>query len=402
MCLSNLFRRLFPMETKSTKEEAYVLYQRLVDEVFGANTIVIKPAPSNNVIGTLCYLEEYKEFKRNFKARLIRLRDKFKDTASYNDLKEQVKQIADPNNWEGAYAELVAYDVMYNDYLVGTIELNKTLPANESYAKDLGRKATNEDGYIDEYDLYFDVKILSDTIGSILKGIITEAIDKSQQSAKCDILPEYPLDEDDEDYSTNRGQLCQELTTFLEKHQTQFSGTKSFTSTILPQLRYRIMWGGGVNSAMSSYDPYRHAEETRNLIFKRYTKKIMKSTSFMLLLVNFPWYNGKINSFINANQIYYRSLARRTFCGYMHDQTTKMSQIVPKFTGPETVFEVSQHITGLIFIDDNSINEENYSCHVFMNPNALHPKPLMNSYLISLVGDGNERGLFDDLMHDNY
>lgn len=96
----------------------------------------------------------------------------------FNDLIKTVAQVADSKNWEGAYAELVAYDVMSNDYLPDAIELNKTLPVSESFAGEMGGKKTNEDGFIGEYNLYFDVKILADTVGGILKGIIDEAIKK--------------------------------------------------------------------------------------------------------------------------------------------------------------------------------------------------------------------------------
>ena len=84
------------MNPKVSNEESYVLYQHLCDEVFSDGSVVIKPSPSNNVIGTLRYLEDYIEFKKNFKNRLIRLRDHFEGTPSYTTLLEQVKLIANP------------------------------------------------------------------------------------------------------------------------------------------------------------------------------------------------------------------------------------------------------------------------------------------------------------------
>lgn len=389
------------MKPSISTEEAYVLYQQMCDDVFGNGVIEIKPAPSNNIIGTLRHLDDFLEFKKNFKNRLVRLRDRFKGTASYPALLEQVKQVADSKNWEGAYAELVAYDVMWNEYVMTPLELDKTLPASESYAGEMGYKATNEDGYVPDYGLYFDVKILADTAGAILNGIIDEAVDNSNQTARCNILPEYPYDDDDEDYSSNRSALCKELTDFLTNNNTQTKGNKLFRSCIINRLCYRVHWGEGVNSAMSEYSPYRHAEETKHLIFKRYTKKIMKNEMFMLVLVKFPWYNNRISSFIDADHVYYRSLARRTFCGYIRD-SSPMNTIVPKFQGTDTVFDVSRHLSGMIFIDDNSIKESGYSCNVIMNPNALKINASARHYLESLVQNGDERGVFDDLVHDNY
>jgi len=395
-------KHLIGMKPRMAKEEAYVLYQQLCDEVYGKGAIQIKPAPTNNVIGTLRHLDDFFEFKKNFKERLIRLRKKVEGTSAYPALLEQVKQVADPKNWEGAYAELAAYDMMWNDHIMTPMELDKTMPVTDSYAGEMGHKETNEDGYLPDYNLYFDVKILADTVGAILSGIIDDAIAASSQAAKCDILPEYPYDDDDEEYGgINRRKLFDELKAFLVANNANTKGKTTFRSSVIPRLMYRIQWGGGVNSVISEYCPYRHAQETKHLIFKRYTKKIMKNEMFMLVLVKFPWYNNRISSFIDADHVYYRSLARRTFCGYLGD-STPMSNIVTKFTGSETVDEVSKHLAGIIFLDDNIIKENSYSCNVIMNPNSKYVHSIADSYLMSLVMQGDKRGVYDDLIYDNY
>ena len=310
--------------------------------------------------------------------------------------------MADPKNWEGAYAELAAYDVMWNDFVMTPLELDKTMPATDSYASEMGHRAINEDGYLPDYGLYFDVKILADTVGAILKDVIAEAIKQSGQTARCDILPEYPIDDDDEEYGgANRRLLLNELIDFLKAYNTVSKGKKLFRSRVIPRLAYRVLWGGGVNTAIHEYSPYRHAEEMRHLVFKRYTKKIMKNEMFVLVLVKFPWYNNLVSSYIDADHVFYRSLARRTFCEYLNDSTL-MSSIVPKFMGKETVDEVSRHLAGIVFIDDNSIKEDSYSCNVILNPNALNTHERARDYLMHLVQKGDKRGLFDDLRHDNY
>ena len=397
-----IIRNWLGMKSRKATEDAYILYQKLCDEIFGVGTIKIKQAPSNNVIGTLCHLDDFLVFKENFKKRLKRLKKNFEGTAAYPALLEQVKQVADPKNWEGAYAELAAYDILWNDYVASPIVLDKTLPVAESYAGEMGHKETNEDGYLSDYGLYFDVKILADTVGTILKGIINEAIENSCQIAKCNILPEYPIDDDDEEYSgRNRKLLLDELSDFLKTNNTKTDGNELFKSKVLPRVSYRVHWGDGVNSAIHEYNPYRHAEETKHLIFKRYTKKIMKNDMFILVLVKFPWYNNLISSFIDADHVYYRSLARRTFCEY-HDDDTLMKTIVPKFQGYDTVDEVSKHLAGIVFIDDDIIKKDSYSCNVIMNPNAINSKSLAKDYLKHLVNLGDKRGLYDDLYYDNY
>lgn len=385
---------------KILSEEPFLLYQSFIDDIFGKNEIRIKPDITNNIIGTLRYPNEYEKFKNNFKTRLIRLKSFFEKTPQYDELKNQVALIANDKNWKGAYAELTAYDIFSRADL--PIELNKTLPVNVSFAQEMGNKETNEDGYVPDINLYFDVKILSDTIGTILKGIIKNAIASSKQQYSCNILTEYPLDDKEEKYSgDNRKKLFEELKDFLIENNTIKEDDRVLHSKIVEHLSYKIHWGGGINTSISSYNPYHHAFEDRNLIFKRYTKKFLKHEPFILVMVNFPWYNQKINSFIGFDKIYYRSLARRTFCEHLKDSEL-MKNIVPDFKGTETIFDVSKHLTGIIFIDDNIIKEDSYSCSVYLNPNAINRNNLIPDYLQNIVKGGDQRSIYDDLKYDNY
>ena len=128
---------------------SWQLYQQLCDTVFGSGAVTIKPTTrDNNIIGTLKYTRKFADFRKNFQTRLERLRDKFKASSYYSELLETVKQVADPSNWAGAYAELVAYDVLHNGYHGSDFQLNVTLGGDKSYASDLGGKQTNEDGHL--------------------------------------------------------------------------------------------------------------------------------------------------------------------------------------------------------------------------------------------------------------
>ncbi len=59
------------MKPRIATEESYLLYQNLCDNVFGVGVVKIKPASSNNIIGTLNYLDDYTENQgdRNFYTR---------------------------------------------------------------------------------------------------------------------------------------------------------------------------------------------------------------------------------------------------------------------------------------------------------------------------------------------
>jgi len=50
--ISNIRQRL-RMKPRIATEESYLLYQNLCDNVFGVGVVKIKPASSNNIIGTL-------------------------------------------------------------------------------------------------------------------------------------------------------------------------------------------------------------------------------------------------------------------------------------------------------------------------------------------------------------
>lgn len=380
----------------------YQLYQDLVNRIFGDDVIAIKQDEDNIIIGTLKYVNCYLEFKKNLEARLTRLKTRYEGTPSYTALLETVKQLADHRNWEGAYAELVAYDVMSNSFLSSNIELNKTMPVTASFAGEMGGSETNEDGFVSDYDFYFDVKILADTVKGILMGIIHEAVKRAGQEGLCNILPEYPIDDDEQQYQKKRKLLVEELQDFiLSKRLDGNNGKVCMKSNHLPFLYYRIIWGSGVNSAEGEYNPYRHAEKCKHLIFKRYIKKFMKHKPFFLVMVNFPWYNNLVKSFINADEVFYRSISRRTFCEYKN-LSTAMSSIEPRYKGKETVFEVSNHLTGLIFIDDHSIKKDKYTCHIYLNPNATNKLTFGRSYLEQLVSQGCCGGIIDDMEYDNY
>ena len=79
-----------------------------------------------------------------------------------------------------------------------------------------------------------------------------------------------------------------------------------------------------------------------------------------------------------------------------------MVDINPRYIGTESPHEVSQHLSGIIFIDDHSIFTDTYSCHTYLNPNAVNPITLGDSYLHEVVRAADSRSVFDDFRGDNY
>ena len=281
------------------------------------------------------------------------------------------------------------------------MELDVTLDASASYASDLGGKATNEDVFAPDHGLYFDIKCFADTTGNILKEMIEEAVNKTGQKSNCHILPEYPLDDAETPYQNNRRQLLKELSDYIDKNKSNTQCKTFFQSNVIKSLSYRVLWGSGINSGLGEYNPYVHAEKTRHIMIKRYMKKFMKNEKFMIVLVNFPWYNNRISSFANCDEIYYRALARRTFCGYKHT-TESISEIHSDYTGTDSLYEISTHLSGIIIIDDHSIETDTYSCHIYLNPNAANKICRNNLYLESIIQNADKHSIVDDFTGDNY
>jgi len=373
---------------KDTNNKANKHYQTLLRSIFGEDSISIAlNGESNNLIGALVHKGDFEDFKSNFELLLKDLKEKYE----IDSIREALTEIADSKNWMGAYAELVALSVLKNDYS-GNILTNVTLKEGMSFAKECKKQRTNEDGYWNDFDVYFDTKILSNPIKAILEGIEDRALEKAKPTEKCSILAEYPMDDDDAEYSKNIAQIEKEL---MDALKTKKTFVKIST---LKKLSFRIHWGSGINSVTMEYSPFRYVENTKDLILKRYANKLLKDKPFFLVLVNFPWFHQVVNDFDNMNECYYRALARRTFIQYEHSRE-KAKNIIEKYTGKESMRLLARRLTGIIFIEDHSLKEtkDKYHTYIYLNPNAHNKRKSMRPYLEKLA---NKR--YDDFEYDNY
>jgi len=374
-------------------------YKDVVENIFGKGTcnIDVTKLVTNNVIGALNHTQ-FAAFTTSYKKRLERLNSLYSGHGNFQDLLNTINQVADDKNWEGAYAEIVAYDYLNsnNDCLNEPINLEKTVPATETIAENFGYQNANFDGEYKDFNTYFDVKILSDKAGIILSGIFKDVQKKTGRS-NFSISPEYPLDIDFEVFQNNRKQLLDELLS-------SFTGTQepsSINSQVIPDLRYAIMWGSGVLMTESTYNPYLHAKNHHNLLFK-HAKKFSKVNPSLIIFVIFPWFSEKISSLGKANEIFYRSFSRRFFCEYAA-KPTKAKDIFKKYIGEDSVFEVTKKLSGVLFLEDKSITADtptaqNVEGYAYLNPNADKKigRGIFIDYLHSL------RFHIDDFEYDNY
>lgn len=373
-------------------------YSIIIDEIFGIGTTTfdITKQHSNRVIGALNHTQ-FSNFKENFIERLKRLKKKYTQHPEYlKEILVQVNEIQSLKNWDGAFAELAAFDHLNStDELFEPINPNVTLPSSKSLAKELGKQETNLDGFIKDYSLYFDIKCFKDNNEEILKGIYSQ-IKIHLNYENIHFSAEYALDISYDDFKKNRSNLLNEL------KQTLNTQTKQtyFQSKVIPNFGIRILWDRGVLTAIRTYDPYLHAENLHKSIFN-YANKFMKSEPTLIVLVVFPWYNLVVNDFVSSIE-FYRSFCRRFFCQYKHSNE-KMSDFNSNFKGSKKLHSISKYLSGIIILEDNTILSEdktitNVNSYSFLNPNAKNPINGMSKHYIHRFT--NIR--FDDFENDNY
>ena len=383
--------------------DAYNEYQKMVDDIFGLGTITVchvGEKKNNNVIGSWRNAKEFCEFKTNFQTRLFALKNFFRKKKNLHIIKNLVASIGDEKNWEGAYAELVAYNILKTDNCEYTLDV--TRKASFAIAQKMGMDYINYDVYLPDYGIYMDVKAFTDTIGDILNhSVISKVLLQEEfKSLQLNILPQHPLDEDNENYVSNVRALQKELTEELRKMIAMGKKRYSYSSKIVGTLSMHILQGAGVNCSESCYSPYRHAESMKDFIIQRYCNKFPYRAPFFLVLVNFPWYNQITRDSFEYNSLFYRSIARRTFIQY-EKNTIYASQINSKIKEKCLARNVARKLTGIIFIDDNSIQEDSYNTYIYLNPNAKNKRLICRTYLEEILRNA-KKGEIDDFNCDNY
>ena len=373
-------------------------YKSIVEYYFGSGAVTFDATKGkdNNIIGALNHMQ-FNAFKLAFHKRLERLAARYKGDSNLTNLLLAVNEVGSEKNWEGAYAELVAFDFLNSDtdLLMHPISLSRTVQASDTLAVNLGMTNVNFDGYYDDFGVYFDVKVLSDKSEDILDGIISEA---KQQLGISDatIRPEYPLDLDFGLFEEKRAALCKELTGAIDiKAKTLY-----VKSIILPELNYRIMWGSGVLTSVGTYDPFQHAANHHTLLFK-HAKKFSTTSPCLIVFVIFPWFSEKFLSLVGSNETFYRAFCRRFFCQYAKD-CRKAKDVLKGFQGDVTMADVTNKLSGVLFLEDVSIesiksDSQNVKAFAYLNPNASHKiGHIFQEYLRNLVN------LIDDFENDNY
>lgn len=374
-------------------------YKAVLEQHFGSGAAKFNTTgdATNNIIGAL-NRTEFASFRSVFHKRCERLAAHYSAAdPNRKPLLTRLNEMADKGKWNGAYAEMVAFDFLNSDqdWLSTPITLSKTVSATETLAYGLGNQNANFDGYYGDFDVCFDVKVLGDKSRDILDGVITEATRKLGSTALT-IIPEYPLDLGHEEFEVNRNQLRKELESLIDVS----NQATLIRSSVIPNLTYQIKWDTGVLTAASAYNPYRHAANHHTLLFK-HAKKFSMIKPSLIVFVLFPWFSEKVVNPFCTSEVFYRSFSRRFFCQYTKDDRLA-SSILKSFQGNETVAQVTEKLSGVLFLEDCSITSSNtdglnVKGFAYLNPSAK--KKVGPHFLEHLSGLDF---FVDDFEYDNY
>jgi hypothetical protein len=351
------------------------VFASLVDRIFGNGSATFNTtvAQSNNVIGALARPTEFANFKKNFEARLQRLNTAvLTDPSLRKEVLAAVNRIVDAG-WDGAYAELTALDYFLAEPETGPgkILLDRTVPATQTLASEMGMQNANHDMSFPALGVSMDTKLLSDKTGEILEGIF-----KDFRSAKginnLLIVPSYDLDSDFVHYSANRGELLKELTNGVDTI-TQPNG---LASAIIPGLSYRFAWRSGVYCGEGTYSPLEHAQHHHTLLFG-HAKKFSRHEPTIIVFVIFPWSGEKVFPFEDSKRTFFKQLGQHFFNDYLgsSDSASKYNR---KFKSSLSAGDGTRHLSGVIYLEDGAImatnsDQLNIDASYIWNENAINP-----------------------------
>ncbi len=383
-------------------------YKELVESFWGQGTCVFKSkfltSKSTPIVEALNG-SEYGNFCSIFKKRLERLSRIYNAKSEQgNKLLDTIKSVAYENNWKGAYSELVAYDFFNSEtnWLRNPIKIYNTIDASETLAGKMknSKDDVDLDAYYDDFDVYFDVKTLSDKTNDILENIILEV--ENTLSVHCHILPQYPMDIDFGVFEKNRVKLKNELIQNL-KSLNGLSRSLNIESEVVDELSYQLRWDTGILISESTYNPFLHAENHHTLLFKRkHTIKFVLNKPSLIVFVVFPWFSEKLLNFGKCNEIFYRSFSRRFFCQYRY-QRIKAKELLSCYNGEDKAFDVTKKLSGVLFLEDCSLTAEhvdvqNIRPYAYLNPNA--DNKIVNGLFVDYIRSLGFQ--IDDFEYDNY
>ena len=374
--------------------------QAMVDAVFGQSVVSVNDnGCDENPIGVaLTKASTFPQHQANLSARLQRLQSAYQGHDSEADLHKTVAELGSPSNWPGALAELAPL----NHFCPASSgygqapQLNVDLPAADPVAGDVGKTVANLDLLLESAGIYSDVKVLKDNVTEILSGVIHRLgalappvwhVEYTSDSGYDNIKSSLASIEHKVKAATNCGKQPVEVD----------------CTDVIAGLKLRFLWDAGVLLTQTTFHPYRHARATAELPVI-HAKKFVKIAPFFLTFVVHPWFNNVVPPTECANLQYYRAMARRSFLDAARlNRPFKTAHAA--YTGAGTVGDFLEHLGGILFLEDRSLNgtdpsEANVRAYYYENPRAQR-KPSARELFREFLNDAGLE-VFDDFQYDDY
>lgn len=392
-------------------------YKELIQSIF-KESINISPKyynNTNNCIGALFANNLFKEFTKNFKERLERIKIAYTTLDEKKEILEKIKNIAEEEGvgWAGPYSELVVLDLLsdlpyIHDKDIIKVKDLKIADKPSSLAERDGQCKIDIDVNFKYkfYNFFADIKSFKPNDLEIITKILNEVRRKSSKKIliEVDNFISYGFCE------TNK-MLPQKMKDIINYLLEEINKNSNYVTYEFDSLKYsfRIEYLSESNNTLmteSTKNPYQLAKADSFKLLN-YSNKLLPSDYSFLILVKNPWFNNEIDDFCSFNTIYYRALCRRLFIEHSKDNTPAKTHFPKMKNYSISIAEISNSIAGVLIIEDNSIVQKSnklYDIYMYLNPNYKCKTPLSVFDLQSLFSGSKlcELKDMDDFLDDNY
>lgn len=387
--------------------------EKIIFDVFGARKAIKDRGNTNDCISPL-NKRRLNLFAYNFLNRLYRLRRKFDARPrELGEICEKIKNIGEAKNsrWAGAYSELVALDFFAQfGFGIDYINILDIRGRRKSIPFRMGQRAAIDiDLCLSAKDmrLYTDVKSFNCVHTNIFDEIFAQvesfALGTLGKSVLLGVDNLSSIDYVDvkSKLGVKRRSIERSLKAAVEKNLRVLvfeSDGLAFT--------FRIGYSDTI-STVKEFSPFAQAEAYK-FKFLDYGNKLIDDEYSLITMVKNPWFNKETVDFGDFNNLFYRSLSRRTFMELFRMRGRARDFSRGNIPPGIRVREISESIAGIIFIDDNSLSardgRELYSAYIYLNPNYKNKPPLTIRQLEKCFRTERETQIkdFDDFRWDNY
>ncbi len=393
--------------------------EKMIADVFGVEKKIRNKNNTNRCIEPLNLANGQKInfFAYNFMNRLSRLNEKFKgNQQDIRNICEKVKNIGETHNsqWAGPYSELVAldfysqfsefFDVSYINIL-GINQHKNSIPAK------IGQKEVIDIDlclHLKNLDIFTDVKSFNCIHMNILDEIFTKVEKYASETlgklilVGVDNLSSIDYREVKNHLGYEKNKIFQALKLAVRESRRNLD----YESSDGIKFNFKIEYSN-ILSTVKEYSPFAMAEAYKYK-FLDYGNKLVDDEYSVITIVKNPWFNEETVDFGDFNNLFYRSLSRRTFME-LFKMNNAAREFSPSYSQSDLkVSDISKSLAGIIFIDDKSAytksRENLYEAYFYLNPNYANLEPLTirkiekyfhNSFLPQIKD-------FDDFKWDNY